>query len=376
MHKINRREALKVTAGALLAGTGIPVSHPSAVQSTDGSTSINPMREPIKPPKLVPQDTVGIVSPASSFFPIHESALQWGVAYLEKAGLHVQLTPHTLKQRQHLNPPAQHRAEDLNQMFIDPKIKAIFCLSGGSGVNAVLPLLDWKQIEKSPKIVMGYSAITALLIGLYAKVGLVTFHGPMILNSFSEYPQPFAYTWEGIEQVLFKTEPVGALKPPAQWTDAYTSEDQPRAMKTNPGWHWLRKGKASGPVIGGNLSVILTLVGTPYWVPLQGAILCFEEVNFGSGLLRKVDESLAQCQQMGLFDQIAGLVIGKVNELSEEEEKLFESLILEYTVGPQFPILTGVDFGHTAPQLTLPIGIQASLDSGQDRFSIDEAAVS
>ena len=375
MTKINRREALKLTAGVLLTGTGLSVSHPSAAQSADGSTSINAMHKPIKPPKLVLQDTVGIVSPASSFFTIHESALQRGVAYLESAGLHVQIASHTLDQRQHLNPPAQHRAEDLNQMFADPKIKAIFCLSGGSGVNAVLPLLDWEQIEKSPKVVMGYSAITALLIGLYAKVGLVTFHGPMILNGFSEYPQPFAYTWQSIEQALFKTEPVGTLKPPAQWTDAYTTEDQPRAMKTNPGWRWLREGKASGPAIGGNLSVILTLVGTPYSPPFRGVILCFEEVNFGSGLLRKVDESLAQCQQMGLFDQIAGLVIGKVNELSEAEEKLFESLILEYTAGSQFPILTGVDFGHTAPQLTLPIGIQASLDSQQDRFSIDEAAV-
>ena len=333
------------------------------------------MHKPIKPPKLVPQDTVGIVSPAMSFFTIHESALQRGVAYLEKVGLRIRLAPHTLDQRQHLNPPAQHRAEDLNQMFADPKIKAIFCLSGGSGVNAVLPLLDWEQIKKSPKIVMGYSAITALLIGLYAKVGLVAFHGPMILNGFSEYPQPFAYTWQGLEQMLFKTEPAGILKPPAQWTDAYTSEDQPRAMKPNPDWYWLREGKASGPLLGGNLSVMLTLVGTPYWVPLRGAILCVEEANFGSGLLRKVEESLAQCQQIGLFDQIAGLAIGKVNELSEEEEKLFESLVLEYTAGSQFPILTGVDFGHTAPQLTLPIGIQASLDSQQDQFSIDEAAV-
>ena len=204
----------------------------------------NAMHKPIKPPKLVPQDTVGIVSPASAFFTINEPAFQRGVAYLEGAGLHVQVAPHTLDQRQYLNPPAQHRAEDLNQMFADPKIKAIFCLSGGSGVNAVLPLLDWGQIERSPKVVMGYSAITALLIGLYAKVGLATFHGPIILNGFSEYPQPFAYTWQGIEQILFKTEPVGTLKPPAQWTDAYPSEDQPRAMKTNPGWRWLRGGKS------------------------------------------------------------------------------------------------------------------------------------
>ena len=375
MNKINRRQALKGTAGVLLAGAGISANRAPEAESADGSTSHDTMRKLIKPPKLASQDTVGIVSPASSFFPVHESALQRGVAYLEKAGLRVQVAPHTLDQRQHLNPPTQHRAEDLNQMFADPKIKAIFCLSGGSGVNAVLPLLDWEQIERSPKIVMGYSAITALLIGLYAKIGLVTFHGPMILNGFSEYPQPFTYTQKCFEQVLFKAELVGALKPPTQWTDAYASEDQPRAMKTNPGWRWLRKGEATGPLIGGNLSVMLTLVGTPYWTPLRGAILCFEEVNFGDGLLRKVDESLAQCQQMGLFDQIAGLVIGKVNELSEEEEQLFESLILEYTAGSQFPILTGVDFGHTAPQLTLPIGVQASLNSQQDRFSIDEAAV-
>lgn len=376
MDKINRRDVLKGTAGVLLAGAGIFANRAPEAESADGSTSQDTMRKPIKPPKLASQDTVGIVSPASAFFPVHESALQRGIAFLEQVGLHVQLAPHTLDQRQHLNPPVQHRSEDLNQMFTDPKIKAIFCLSGGSGVNAVLPLLDWEEIERSPKIVMGYSAITALLIGLYAKIGLVTFHGPMMINGFSEYPQPFAYTWRGIEQVLFKTEPVGPLKSPAQWTDAYPSEDEPRTMKTNPGWRWLREGEASGPLIGGNLSVILTLVGTPYWTPLRGAILCVEEVNFGDGLLRKVDESLAQCQQMGLFNQIAGLVIGKVNELSEEEEKLFESLILEYTGGSQFPILTGVDFGHTAPQLTLPIGVQVSLNSQQDRFSIDEAAVS
>ena len=375
MDKINRRDALKGTAGVLLAGAGISANRAPEAESAGSSTSHDTMRKPIKPLKLASQDTVGIVSPASSFFPVHESALQRGVAFLEQAGLHVEVAPHTLDQRQHLNPPAQHRADDLNQMFADPKIKAIFCLSGGSGVNAVLPMLDWGQVERSPKIVMGYSAITALLIGLYAKVGLVTFHGPMILNGFSEYPQPFAYTWQCLKQVLFKTEPVGALKPPTQWTDDYTSEDQPRATQTNPGWHWLRDGKASGSLIGGNLSVMSTLVGTPYLAPLRGAILCFEEVNFGNGLLRQVDESLAQCQQMGLFDQIAGLVIGKVNELSEAEEKLFESLILEYTAGYQFPILMGVDFGHTAPQLTLPIGIQASLDSQQDRFSIDEAAV-
>ena len=334
------------------------------------------MLKPIKPPKLTTGDTVGIVSPASAYFPTHESSLQLGTAYLEEFGLHVQIAPHTLDQREHLNPPPQHRADDLNQMFADPNIKAIFCLSGGGGVNAVLPLLDWKQIQANPKIVMGYSAITALLMGLYAKANLVTFHGPMILNGFSEYPRPLAYTCQQVEQILFKTEPAGKLEPPVEWTDAPPVDNEPRAMKSNPGWHWLRTGNASGPLIGGSLRTQVTLAGTPYWPSWQGAIMCIEAVNFTDGqLLHGTDERLAQCQQTGVFDQIAGLIVGKVNEFSEEENKIFESLIFEYTAGRQFPILAGVDFGHTAPRLTLPIGIQASLDSEQDAFSLDEPAV-
>lgn len=374
--EITRREALKIAAGLTIVGSGISANWLTLVAHSDDETSKNSMRRVIKPPKLAPGDTVGIVSPASAFFPIHETAVQRGIAYLEKIGLHIQFAPHTRDQREHLNPPAQHRADDISQMFGNPDIKAIFCLSGGSGANAVLPLLDWPQVRVSPKIVMGYSANTALLNGLYAKAGLVTFHGPMILNGFSEFPQPFAYTSHHFERILFNVEPAGKLEPPAQWTDAYPSEDRPRTMKTNPGWRWLRDGSASGPLVGGNLRTLVALAGTPYWPVSQGAVLCLEEANFGdSQLLRNVDERLNQCQQTGAFDQIAGLIVGKNNELTEEEEKLFESLILKYTSNGQFPILSEVDFGHTAPRLTLPIGIQATLDSEQDLFSLDEGAV-
>ncbi len=375
--EISRREALKIAAGALLSGSGISADWFTLVARSDGETlKKDSMSKVIKPPKLVRGDTVGIVSPASAFFPILESAFQRGIAYLEKIGLHVQLASHTLDQREHLNPPAQHRADDLNQMFANPDIKAIICLSGGSGANAVLPLLDWNQVRESPKIVMGYSANTALLNGLNAKEGLVSFHGPMILNGFSEFPQPFAYTSHQVERILFNEEPAGKLEPPAQWTDVYPSEDRPRTMKTNPGWRWLKDGSASGPLIGGNLRTLLTLVGTQYCPVTKGAILCLEEANFGDRqLLRNVDEDLNQCQQIGVFDQIAGLIVGKINELTEEERNIFESLILKYTVDQQFPILADVDFGHTAPRLTLPIGIQATLISDRDQFSLDEGAV-
>lgn len=334
------------------------------------------MENTIKPPKLGAGDTVGIVSPASAYYPLHDRAFERGIAYLEKIGLHVKIAPHTRDQRQHLNPPAQYRADDLNQMFADSDVNAIICLCGGSGANAILPLLDWHQIRQAPKIVMGYSANTAILNGLLAKAGLVTFHGPMILNGFSEYPEPFAYTRHQFERILFDVEPAGKLTPPVQWTDDFPSEDRPRSIKTNPGWRWLREGNANGPLVGGNLRTILTLAGTPYWAISNGVILCLEEVNFGDGkLLKGVDEWLAQCQQIGVFDQIAGMIVGKVNNVTEEERELIKHLILKHTSDRKFPILADVDFGHTAPRLTLPIGVQASLDSNRDLFRLDEGAV-
>ena len=105
-------------------------------------------------------------------------------------------------------------------------------------------------------------------------------------------------------------------------------------------------------------------------------ILFLEEVKMGAGVLRSVDKSLAHLKMLDVFDDISGLIVGKINNLSEEEERLFEQLIIEYTASYDFPILTQVDFGHTAPRLTLPIGVRASLDSERDMFRLDEAAVS
>jgi muramoyltetrapeptide carboxypeptidase len=333
------------------------------------------MRDVIRPPRLAQGDTVGVVSPAAAFSPVNEQAFRRGVASLERLGLRVHVAEHALQEHPYDLPPAAQRADDLNACFADPEIKAILSLSGGWGANAVLPLLDWVAIERLPKIVMGYSAITALLTGIYARTGMTTFYGPMLLDGFSEVPELLPYTRHQLERVLFTAAPPGTLAPPATWTDDYPKDDRPREIKPNPGWHWLRAGSASGPLVGGHLHTLLTLVGTPYWPPFEGAILFLEEVNMGPTALRQIEESLAQCQQIGLFDAVAGLMVGKVNNLSAEEEGIFEGLIRTYTAGKDLPILARVDLGHTDPRLVLPIGVRASLDSDRDRFSLDEAAV-
>ncbi len=338
-------------------------------------SEIQSMSNIIKPPRLKPGDTVGIASPAASFFSFTKNWLSRAMAAIEDLGLKVQIANNARHQREHLNPPPQLRVDDLHDLFADPDIKAIFCLSGGSGTNALLPLLDWDLIARSPKILMGYSANTALLLGIYARLNMVTFHGPTLLNGLSEYPKPLSYTLESIKDVLFTPIAPGPLEAPETWTDDMPREDSPRKMKNNSGWHWLKGGRAQGPLIGGNLHTLPILNGTPFWPSFHGKILYLEEVNMGNTVLMYAEEALAQCQQIGLFEKISGLITGKINNLSQDQEELLQSLIGYYTSAFDFPILTQVDIGHTSPQMILPNGITATLDSEQNLFSIDEAAV-
>lgn len=337
------------------------------------------MKSVTRPPKLNSGDVVGIAAPALPLSPALENYFKRGLEGISRLGLQVRVAENALLYREHLAIPAQKRADDLNSLFADPEIKAIICIAGGSNANALLPLLDWRAIEHHPKIFMGYSDITCLLMGIYARTGMVTFHGPMILNGFSEFPELLPYTREQMEKVIFKAAPAGALKPPAEWTTDFPKEDSLRQMKPNPGWRWLRPGKAQGWLIGGNLLAMRTLPGTQFWPSFRDAIFFFEEVKLGKpahGVLYMVDRSLAHLKMLGVFDEISGLVVGKINDLFEEEERLFEQLIVEYTEFYDFPILTQVDFGHTDPRLTLPIGVRASLDSEQGEFRLDESAVS
>ena len=334
-----------------------------------------------RPPRLRPGDTVGVAAPAAPFRgavpPTRERAFWRGVEALRRLGLEVRVAEHVLRPRDGPDVPARERAADLNALFVDPDVRAIVCCVGGSGASAVLPLLDWPTIARYPKIVMGYSAITALLIGIHARTGLVTFHGPMVLDGFSEFPELFPYTRDQVERTLFRAAPAGWLQPPPEWTPDFPRDDRPRQLRPNAGWRWLRPGRAEGPLLGGNLTALRTLAGTAYWPDFRGAILALEEVKLGPiSPLGAIDESLAHLRMLGVFDEIAGLVVAKVNDLTVDEERLLEQLILAHTTTGDFPVLIQVDFGHTDPRLVLPLGVRAALDSKPEVFSLEEPAVS
>ena len=268
------------------------------------------------------------------------------------------------------------RAQEINDLFAQPGVRAVIALAGGRSANALLPFLDWQCIASNPKIILGYSAVTALLVGIHWRTGLITFHGPMLLNGFGEYPTMLAYSRDQIERVLMHAEPPGPRHPPDEWTTDYPREDRPRALQKQEGWRWLRSGRSRGRLIGGNLATLCTLAGTPFWPSFEDTIFFLEEVKTGPSVLQEIDQSLAHLAMLGVFAGVAGLVVGKLNDASANENRMFDRLILQHTAAYDFPILSQVDLGHTDPKLTLPIGIHASLDSASKQFCLAEAAVS
>ncbi len=337
-------------------------------------------RQITKPPKLSTGDTIGVIAPATPFTPrlppAYRAQFARSVACLEGLGfdVHVPSSITSKSQCAYVSPEA--RAQEVNDLFAQPAIRAVIALVGGRSANALLPYLDWQRIAGQPKIILGYSAVSALLVGIHSRTGLVTYHGPMLLNGFGEFPSMLAYSRNQIENVLMNPECSGPCHPPDEWTTDYPRDDSPRALQKQKGWRWLRSGQSRGCLIGGNLATLCTLAGTPFWPSFKDAVLFLEEVKTGPSVLQEIDQSLAQLAMLGVFDEIKGLVVGKLNDATAYEIRMFDHLICRHTAAYDFPILSQVDLGHTDPKLTLPIGIHASLDSASKQFSLAEAAVS
>lgn len=317
----------------------------------------------IKPPKLKPGDKIGIISPSEPV--IYRKKFMRGVETLKKLGFRVVLGKSVFREYgAYMAGTDARRADDLNAMFRNPEIKGIFCSRGGMSSNRLFGLLDWSAIKKNPKVFMGYSDITVLLNAIYKKTGLVTFHGPTVESVFSfGFSGKHKYTREYFLKAVADSRPIGSVR----------------------GWRRLeilKKGKASGRLVGGNLSVLRTLVGTAYEPDWRNKILFWEEV---AETAQHIDFCLAHLRLAGVFEKISGMVIGKLVNCdilrSDDDWKKTKALpmnkiILELCHDYKFPIIKGAAFGHCWPMMTLPIGAMASVDTSKFLpFSIDEAAV-
>lgn len=334
----------------------------------------------LKPARLKPGDTIGIISPSWGGAGAFPHRVEQGIKGLAALGFKVELAPHAVNQNGFVSDSPANRAQDIHAMFANPAIQAIIAAIGGDHSCHLLPLLDFELIARNPKVFMGFSDITVLNIAIWQKTGLTTFNGPALLTDFAEYPRMLSYTEEYFLKAVTRIEPIGRVEPSSHWTEEFLDWggkkdlERPRQLLDSGGWSWLKGGQAKGQLIGGCVESLQHLRGTEYWPNWEDAIFFFETSEERPSP-ETVDGILMDYQNMGILEKIRGLIVGRPMRYTEAEKQSLRERILEQTQRFSFPIITDMDFGHTAPQFTLPLGCTARIDSAKRCFEIVEAAV-
>ncbi|MBB3731714.1 S66 family peptidase [Nonomuraea dietziae] len=314
--------------------------------------------ELIFPRKLNQGDVIRVVAPARSRAMVmeHDHTDIIGARFAE-LGLTLSYGRHVDERDALDSSSIASRIADLHEAFADPSVAAILTVIGGYNCNELLPFLDWELIRANPKILCGYSDITALQNAVLARTGLVTYSGPH-WSTFGMRDH-FEQTLEWFTEVMFGTAPIG-LTPAARWSDDLWFLDQDRRdLIPNEGWWPIQPGTAEGRIVGGNLCTLNLLQGTPYMPSLDGAILIVED-DFESHPATFARD-LTSLLQLPDAAGIRGLAIGRFQNASNMTRALLEQIIGSQPALTGIPILANIDVGHTYPLATVPIGGHAGL---------------
>ncbi len=331
----------------MLAAAGMLVPDKALAETLTGTDKTT-----IKPPALKQGDTVAITSPAGAVW--DPAQIETFSAILKGFGFKVVLGKTLSEKFGYFAGTDELRAQELNSFFADQTIKGIFCMKGGWGCARLLDKLDYALIEKKPKVLIGFSDITTLLIAISARTGLVTFHGPVGNSGWN------AWTSEVFKSVTMNPNALPVFTNPA-------TED---AIVT------INSGKARGELVGGNLSVITSLMGSAYLPDWKNKILFLEDVKEEP---YRIDRALTQLKLCGVLDSINGFVFGKCAKcVAEEPQKAFtfHEVILQHIKPLGIPAFYGAMIGHIENKLTVPLGIRAELDADKGTIEPEETAVS
>jgi muramoyltetrapeptide carboxypeptidase len=307
------------------------------------------------PKPLNPGDTVALVSPSSAT--AERLDLQLAAEAMQALGFRVKTGEHYASRYGHLAGTDAARAGDLNAMFADDEVGAIVCVRGGSGAARLLPLLDYDAIRANPKVLLGYSDITALHCAIHARTGLVTFHGPIGSGSWNDF------NVDQFRRLFFERELM-------QYRNTVDTEDElvPRKNRTLT----ITGGKARGELVGGNLSVLVGLAGSKYMPDFAGRILFLEDVEEAP---YRVDRMLTTLKLSGALDEIAGFVFGQCTDCDPGEgygsltlDQIFDDLVRPLGV----PAYRGAMIGHIREQFIVPVGGQVELDADAGSFRMLE----
>ena len=322
--------------------------------------------------KLNKCDTIGIFSPSSPATSTAQKRYLRGKKYLESLGFHIVEGKLTGKKDFYRSGSIQERADELNELIHNPNIKCIMAAIGGMNSNSILPYIDYEALKQNPKIIIGYSDVTALLLGIYAKTELITYYGPAIVASFGELPPFVDLTYGYFANVLMGESFTPYIVPkPKIWTDEYinweTQNISKRAYENK--WVTLNGGKVKGRLIGGNLNTMQGIWGSEYMPQIKdGDILLIEDSLKDAAT---IERSFSLLKLNGVFDKIGGLILGK-HELFDDcgtGRKSYE--ILQEVAGiVDFPILAEFDCCHTHPMITMPIGCEVELDATEQTVTV------
>ena len=308
----------------------------------------------LKPKPLHRGDTIGLVGISGA---MHEPETKFDkmLAAIDALGYKVIIADSCREEYGYLSGTDESRARGLNQMFRDDRVDAVVCMRGGYGVARMLDMVDFDVIRANPKIVLGYSDITALHTAIHEKVGMVTIHGPMPCSQWMEFDD---FTRESMLRALSSTEPLGLLKNPEGM--------EPQCVVP---------GKCTGLLVGGNLTLIASACGTPFALDATDKILLLEDIN---EYIYRLDSMLTQLRQAGLFEQCAGVVLGGFTNCTEEYERYalhLEDIIRDIIVPAGKPVLANMSIGHMDTKITVPLGVQCAMDAEAGTLEITEAAL-
>lgn len=314
-----------------------------------------------KPVGLCAGDTVAVVAPASN---LKADYLARGVAELERLGFRVKHRADILDKAWYTAGSDQRRADELMEAFADPEVKAVWAARGGYGVMRMLPLLDEAVLRANPKVFIGYSDLTALHLYLYRRLGWVTFHGPMAAKDLAQISAQISesreehYDRRSLLAALTQAQPMGEIK-------------SPKIEMLHPG----AGQPVSGRLLGGCLSLIAAMMGTPDELDTRGSILFLEDTGTRPYAL---DRMLQQLRLAGKFDEVRGIVFGEMTDCAQHAEQGYsiQDVLADCTADLGVPVMFGLPSGHSPiGNLTLPLGVMATLEAKRCVLSIDEAAV-
>lgn len=309
----------------------------------------------IKPQRLRPGDKVGLVRPATAAFV--KEPIEIMVEALQSLGFEVVLGDNYFARHGYFGGADEQRAADINKFFAASDISMIVA-SGGWGGARLLPLIDYDAIRAKPKVFLGYSDVTALLTAIHARTGLVTFHGPSPLNNFSA---------EYFRRVIMRAEAV-TMSNPTFLTDNTLVQTENRTRI-------IASGKASGKMLGGNLSVLTGIMGSAYLPDWEGSILFIEDVNEA---IYRVDRMLTELSLAGILARISGLVFGRCTNCGPGDgygALTMEQMLREHIEPLGIPAFSGSMIGHIDEQFTIPLGIDVEIDADRGEIRMLESAV-